>query len=148
MTLGFCVGTRQPFILPTSDANFSLFDRLPADNKTADQHHYEMPDEIVLQLSHRDVNLGFFKPRKKEILSLRAGEQLRFSNYFLYDPKTNISVAQLSQRMQNELLAWADKGYVVTSSTIRFIVAWRPKDAPKEEKEHAVLLLDLCLTKK
>ena len=31
------------------------------------------------------------------------------------------------------------------ASTIRFIVAWRPKDVPKEEKEHAVLLADLTL---
>ena len=128
-------------------ANFPLFDRLPADRKMADQHHYEMPDEIVLQLSHRDVNLGFFKQRKKEILSLRAGEQLRFCNNYLYDTKTNLSVVQLSQKMQNDLLVWADKGYEVTSATIRFIVAWRPKDATKEEKEHAVLLVDLGLTK-
>lgn len=125
--------------------NFSLFDRLPADRKTVDQRLYEMPDEIVLQLSHRDVNLGFFKSRKKEILSLRAGEKLRFSNNYLYDMKTNLPMAQLSQRMQNELLVWDDKGYEVTSATIRFIVAWRPKDAPKDEKEHAVLLVDILL---
>jgi len=60
----------------------------------------------------------------------------------------NMPVVQLSQKMQADLLSWEEKGYMVSSSTIRFIVAWRPKDAPKEEKEHAVLLLDLCLTKK
>ena len=27
------------------------------------------------------------------------------------------------------------------------IVAWRPKDAPKDEKESAVLLVDLTLSK-
>ena len=40
-----------------------------------------------------------------------------------------------------------EKGYAVSDVTIRFIVAWRPKDAPKEEKEHAVLLVDLTLSK-
>lgn len=35
------------------------------------------------------------------------------------------------------------KGFLTFVS--RFIVAWRPKDAPKEEKEHAVLLVDLVL---
>lgn len=39
------------------------------------------------------------------------------------------------------------KGYLVSSATIRFVVAWKPKDAPKDEKEHAVLLLDLELKK-
>ena len=135
---------KQRLFIHTSSA---IFDRLPADQRTADQHPYGMPEEVVLQLSHKDVNLGFFKTRKKEVLSLRAGEQLRFYNNYLYSLKTNLSVAQLSQRMQNELLVWTEKGYEVTSASIRFIVAWRPKDAPKDEKEHAVLLVDLSLTK-
>lgn len=58
-----------------------------------------------------------------------------------------MAVAQLSQKMQGELLSWGEKGYCVSTATIRFIVAWRPKDAPKEEKEHAVLLVDLELKK-
>lgn len=127
--------------------NSSMFDRLPADRKIADQNPYEMPDEVVLQLSHRDVNLNFFKPRKKEILALRAGEQLRFENNCLYERKTNLSVCQLSQKMQNELSLWAERNYHVSAATIRFIVAWRPKDAPKNEEEHAVLLVDLVLRK-
>ncbi len=118
--------------------NTAIFDRLPANQHIVDQFQYKMPDEIVLQLSHKDVNLGFFKTRKKEVLSLRAGEQLRFENNFLYSEKSNIPVAQLSQKIQAELLNWAEKGYSVSSAVVRFIVAWRPKEAPKEEKEHAV----------
>ena len=56
-------------------------------------------------------------------------------------------VCQLSQKMQGELLSWGEKGYSVSAAFIRFIVAWRPKDAPKDEKEHAVLLVDLKLNK-
>jgi len=127
--------------------NSSLFDNLPSDRKIIDHKIYEMPSEIVLQLSHRDVNLGFFKTRKKEILALRAGQSLRFENNYLYETKTNTPVCQLSQRMQIGLCTWADKKYFVSSATIRFIVAWRPKDAPKEEKEHAVILADIVLNK-
>ena len=105
-----------------------------------------MPEEVVLQLSHKDVNLSFFKPRKKEILALRAGQSLRFENNYLFS-NTGAAVAQLSQKMQTELISWSDKGYEVTSASIRFIVAWRPKDATKEESEHAVLLIDLTLKK-
>ena len=46
-----------------------------------------------------------------------------------------------------ELSTWNEKDYFVSDVSIRFIVAWRPKDAPKEEKEHAVLLVDLTLNK-
>ena len=128
--------------------NSTLFDRLPVTQRMVDQHPYGMPDEIVLQLSHKDVYLGFFKTRKKEILALRAGEHLRFTDNYLYTLQTNSPVALLSQRMQTDLQAWVEKGYDVSDATIRFIVAWRPKDAPKDEEEYAVLLLDLCLTKK
>lgn len=127
--------------------NASLFDRLPADQNRVDQHPYDMPEEIMLQLSHKDVNLGFFKTRKNEVLALRAGERLRFSNNYLYETKTSKPVAQLSQKMQVELRCWTEKGYEVSSAVVRFIVAWRPKDAPKDENEHAVLLLDMGLTK-
>lgn len=122
-----------------------LFDRLPADERIVTTTPYDMPDEVVLQLSHRDVNLGFFKDRKDIVLSLRAGQTLRFDNNYLHHPVTGAAVAQLSQKMQADLAAWADKGYAVTAAAIRFIVAWRPKDAPRSTPEHAVLLLDLTL---
>lgn len=127
--------------------NCPLFDNLPIDNKVADYNVYDMPTEIVLQLSHRDVNLGFFKPRKADILSLRAGEKLRYENHYLYETRSGKPVAQLSQMMQSVLSQWAEKQYCVVDSSVRFIVAWHPKDAPKEEKEHAVLLVDLLLRK-
>lgn len=126
----------------------SLFDCLPVDEHHACARQYDLPDRIVLQLSHKDVNLGFFKGLKNEILSLRAGKTLRFENNYLYDGRTNMAVAQLSQKMQGELLSWAEKGYSVISATIRFIVAWRPKDAPREEQESAVLLVDLMLERR
>ena len=106
-----------------------------------------MPNEIVLQLSHRDVNLGYFKYHKKEVLALRAGQKLRYANGYLFDIKTNKPVCQLSQKIMGELSSWNEKNYFVSDVSIRFIVAWRPKDAPKDEKEHAVLLVDLTLNK-
>ncbi len=127
--------------------NSSLFDRLQADKKYFDQSQYGIPSEITLQLSHKDVNLGFFKYRKSEILKLRAGVDLRYDNFYLYNTTTNNPVCQLSQKMQGELNQWIEKGYGVTNASIRFIVAWKPKDAPKEEPDTAVILADLHLVK-
>lgn len=127
--------------------NSTLFEGMRTDERMFDPNLYEMPNEVVLQLSHKDVNLGYFKIRKKTILALRSGEQLRFENNFLYDYKTNLSVCQLSQRMQSQLSAWEERGYRVRSAVIRFVVSWRPKDAPKREDESAVLLVDLNLVK-
>ena len=122
----------------------TAFDSMPADEHHVCQQQYDLPNEIVLQLSHKDVNLSFFKSRKNIVLALRSGQKLRFANNYFYDFNSDIPIAQLSQKMQAELRIWAVKGYQVITSSIRFIVAWRPKDALKEE-EHAVLLIDLTL---
>ena len=105
-----------------------------------------MPEEIVLQLSHKDVFLGFFKERKQDVLALRGGDPLIYKGLILYSSSTHRPVAKLSQKMENALSEWEEKGYEVKSASVRFIVAWKPKDAPKEEPETAVLLADLVLS--
>ena len=40
-----------------------------------------------------------------------------------------------------------EKGYEVKSASVRFVVAWKPKEAPKDESETAVLLADLLLSR-
>ena len=127
--------------------NSSVFDVSNAVQRNVDQNLYKMPNDIVLQLSHKDVNLGFFKSKKKEILALRAGQSLIFDNNYLFANKSNSPICQLSHKMQEDLYLWYEKGYAVSSASIRFIVAWKPKDAPKEEREHAVVLVDLTMSK-
>lgn len=127
--------------------NSNLFDGLPVDKRCDDVADYPMPDEIVLQMSLKDVYLDFFKPIKKEVLSLRSGYVLSYANYTLFDPKTNMAVCRLSEKMQNEVAAWEEKAYVAKTAKIRFIVAWKSKKAPKDESESAVLLADIVLTK-
>ena len=127
--------------------NSSVFDVSNAVQRNVDQNLYKMPNDIVLQLSHKDVNLGFFKSKKKEILALRAGQSLVFDNNYLFANKSNNPTCQLSHKMQEDLYLWYEKGYVVSSASIRFIVAWKPKDAPTEEREHAVVLVDLTMSK-
>lgn len=105
-----------------------------------------MPEEIVLQLSYKDVYLGFFKELKQEVLALKGGDPLNYNNSVLYNTQTNKPVAKLSQNMQTTLSEWQEKGYKVKSASVRFVVAWKAKDAPKNEPETAVLLADLVLS--
>ena len=127
--------------------NCSLFDRFGVSQKRIDHTIYDMPDEIVLQLSLKDVNLGSFKDIKNDVLALRAGQKLRCDGENLYDKQTNKPVGKLSKKIMSELSGWKEKQYSISDVSIRFIVAWRPKDAPKEEEESDVLLLDLTLSK-
>lgn len=127
--------------------NGHCFDRLTADRHDRDDQNYILPEEIVLQLSLRDVYLEFFKGIKHEVLALQSGDPLQYRDFTLYTEETNRPVAKISTRMQKTLNEWSAKGYRVKSAAVSFIVAWKSKDAPKEEPETAVLLADLTLAR-
>ena len=115
-----------------------------ADAFRIDAKNYDMPDEVVLKLSHKDVYLGYFMKHKREILDLRSGDALEYKDYALYHKSLSMPVAQLSARMKETVSVWKEKGYNVDSAEVRFIVAWKPKNSEKKE-ECAVLLADLTL---
>lgn len=127
--------------------NGNLFDSLKSAQHLYDARAYDEPNEIVLQLSHKDVNLGFSKPHKDAILSLRSGMPLTYHDHCLCLPSTGRDIAQLSIKMKEKLGKWELKGYKVTAARIRFIVAWKSKDAPRDEKESAIVLADLVMKK-
>ena len=129
----------------TIHTNGNLFDTLHTAQHLYDAQAYEEPNEIVLQLSHKDVNLGFSKPHKDTILSLRSGMPLTYHDHCLCLPSTSRDIAQLSIKMNEKIGKWELKGYKVTTVKIRFIVAWKSKDAPKDEKESAIVLADLVM---
>ena len=90
--------------------------------------------------------MGFFKERKQEVLALERWGFFDYNDFFLYSSLTNKPVAKLSLKMQDTLSEWEERGYKVKSASVRFVVAWKPKDAQKNESETAVLLADLVLS--
>ena len=130
----------------TIHTNGNLFDTLHTAQHLYDAQAYDEPNEIVLQLSHQDVNLGFSKPHKDTILSLRSGMPLTYHDHCLCLPSTSRDIVQFSIKMNEKIGKWELKGYKITTAKIRFIVAWKSKDAPKDEKESAIVLADLVMT--
>lgn len=126
--------------------NGNCFKHLSTDQYLIDQRQYALPEEIVLQLSLKDVYLDFFKDLKREILSLRSGNPLKYKDCVLYNSQ-NRAVAKLSANMQKTVSDWKEKGYEVKTASVHFIVAWKPKEATKDEPETAVLLADLVLNR-
>ena len=106
-----------------------------------DKELYPEPNELVVQLSHRDVYLDYFKGKKAEILNLRSGDSLFFDHDYLRT-ENGTRVLSLSKKKKEELAPLLAKGYKVSSATVRYIVAWKGKD---DEEESAVILADLRL---
>lgn len=137
---------KKNLLIYTTSNHFNT--TLPGVQCLIDNHDYPLPDTVVLQLTHRDVVLSFFTTRKKEVLSLVGGDSLAYKENYLLNPKTGNYVVKLSGRMVDSLKQWEDKGYYVFSSSVRFVVAWKAKDAEEETPETAVILPELTLVKK
>lgn len=123
----------------------SAFDGMPADLYANCNKVLSVPDEIVLQMSHKDVDLGFFNHYRDEVLSLQGGSPLKCDSCSLRSFSTGHCLARMSAAMQAKLKLWEKKNYHVFAATVRFVVAWKPKNSPKAMKETPVLLIDLTL---
>ena len=98
---------------------------------------------ISIALTLHDVWLDFFKGRKENVLNLRSGDKLLYNDGFLLNEQ-GINIAALSAAGKEKLTPWLDKGYVVKTAKVSYIVAWRPQDA---NAEYAVCLPNIILSK-
>lgn len=119
--------------------------RAVCDAYSIDTQNYEEPEEMMLQLSHKDVVLDYFKDkeRKRAILSLRRDDELVFNNNYLLN-KEGAGVALLSVKAKAELERVRKSGYEVKSARVRHIVAWRGKE---DGETSAVVLVNLYLAR-
>ncbi len=128
--------------------NTALFDNyhITGIEHIVDQTVYGEPSEIMLQTTHKDVVLDFFKGKKEIILSLRSGIALKIDGIYLTAERNgrDVRVAKFSKAFTETLVKLKEKGYAPISSEIRFIVAWKGEN---DEEETPVLLIDLHLNK-
>ena len=120
------------------------FDRY-AEYATSDErdlHTYPKPSELILQLSHRDVYLDFFKDKKQLILQLKSGMHLALKGNRLYVQVNGrlTPVLQFSSKSNETVKQLIASGYAPYDAVIRFICAWKGKD---DTTESAVILADI-----
>lgn len=120
------------------------FDRY-AEYATTDEidlHTYPKPSELILQLSHRDVYLDFFKDKKSLILQLKSGMHLAAKGNRLYVQVNGrlTPVLQFSSKSNETVKQLITSGYAPYDAVIRFICAWKGKD---DTTDSAVILADI-----
>lgn len=121
------------------------FSRLKADRWKLDDKIYSKPDTVVMQLSHKDIDLSDLKWQKSRVLSLMAGCSLLYRDYAIFVPGEVRVLVKLSKAMKHKLQQWESRDYYVAYAKLRFVVAWKPKNAPKNEEERAVPLVEVLL---
>ena len=107
-----------------------------------DSQTYPKPSELILQLSHRDVYLDFFKDKKQMILKLKSGMHLAVRSSRLYVQLNGklTPVLQFSSKCSESVKQLISSGYTPYDAVIRFICAWKSKD---DTMETAVILPDI-----
>ena len=128
--------------------NTGLFDRfyIPNVEKLTDETQYPEPEEICLQLTHKDVVLDYFKGKKEITLKLHSGMPLSLRDEYVsaeIEGRT-VRIAKLSKACMENMDHYMQKGYSPASASVRFVVAWKGKE---DEEETAVLLPEIHFKK-
>ncbi|MBQ6705803.1 MAG: RecQ family ATP-dependent DNA helicase [Opitutales bacterium] len=128
--------------------NTTLFERYRINGvqHVKDCAKYGEPTGIMLQMTHKDVVLSFFKDKREIIFNLRSGTKLKLDDVFLISELggQNIRVAKFSKAFIAVLRNLKSKGYSPKSAEVRFIVAWKGKE---DTEETPVVLADIYFEK-
>lgn len=128
--------------------NTGLFSQITGDfiEQKQDYTQYSQPEEIVMQFTHRDVVLDFFKNKKNLIFKLRSGSHLKMQDeYLVADIEGRESrVAKFSKACITRIEEYKKSGYKPKNAEVSFIVAWKGEE---DTEETAVLLPSLTLSR-
>ena len=138
--------------------NVELFDfAIPSVAYINNSNQYLEPSNLMIELSHKDVNLNSFTyhGKKELVLSCLSGEKLLFdadSNLMLRK-KDNCKMFYLSKAFSEKMKEYYEKGYVVQDVDIRFIVYWKnisdtDKDYNNKDKVYPIILPNIYLVKR
>ena len=103
-----------------------------------DPDYYEDANEATFQVSHRGVNLGYFKYVNRNVRQLCSGDELYVNGYdFFMDPERRKCVLKLSKRQIEEIASLENKGFEIYKAEVRNLVYWKGQN----EKEEALIVL-------
>lgn len=126
--------------------NNYTFDRYTCEGATKiiDSHIYGKPKELLLQFTHKEVVLDFFKGKKNMIQHLVGGMELLYSGGYLYvkNDGKRYNVAKFSKGAVGIIEQNRMRGYEIDKCYVRFVVGWKDKE---DEKEYPIVLPDIYL---
>ena len=128
------------------NCNTNVFDGFLPEGieKRYDRYDYPEPDEAVLQLTHRGVNLGYFRFASRSIPDLQCGRALYEHDGGMYADtgKGRRCVLKLSKSSMQKIETMRKRGFRIYRSEVRYMVYWKGKD---EETEALCILPDIYL---
>jgi ATP-dependent DNA helicase RecQ len=113
-------------------------------NRLEDTAHYELPEKMAMQLSHRDVWLDYFIVRQSVVDTLLSGNILQYKDgEWLTDQGKR--ALRPSKRCTEQIERVQKNGYEPQYAKVNFIVFWRKEE---EEQEIKIVLPELHFERK
>jgi ATP-dependent DNA helicase RecQ len=115
--------------------NGNYFDQLSVANMEwlEDETLYPSPNELVMQLTHKDVNLGYFYRVQSLVNRLTSGDTL-IVNGDSYLNSDGQPVLTFSQKFSECIKTRKAAGYTLQSAKINFITYWWQEEYKREIK--------------
>lgn len=125
----------------TVHLNASYLDNLKAENlmRVEDPSEHPLPNELLMNLTHRDVNLGVFANYQSVVTQLASGEVLLPDDNGCMTT-TRQPVLTFSKKFKEKLEDLKKKGYSLKRAKVNFVVYWYKKEI---KKEFAIVLPEL-----
>jgi ATP-dependent DNA helicase RecQ len=108
-----------------------------------DSATYPEPQQIVLYLTHRDVQLGYFAYVQHRMNTLQSGSRLQVMKDGLGN-LTGDQICRYSKKFQETLDEHFQKGYKIVEAICGFLVYWKHETNDTETK---IILPELKMSK-
>lgn len=111
-----------------------------------DNHKYDEPQNISINLNYSMVNLGFFKNDRvvKTLENIHSGTSLKYkeSDHTFYMQDRH--ACMMSKSGKSMLDSWLDQGFIVKEAEAEYVVNWYCKD---DKKTYPVVLPKINMVK-
>ena len=112
-----------------------------------DSSTHPLPEHLVYHLTHKDINLGYFKFIQRRLNSLNSGDSLAINEIGLVNSNGE-QIVKFSKSFQEVRESLGNQGYQLIESKIRFILFWEYNDEESgENKEIKIVLPELYFKK-
>jgi len=100
---------------------------------------YEKPKRLMYELSHSDVQLGYFKYTQHHIYKLKAGDELEFNEDEVLSYQGH-KILKFSKACQEQFEKLISQGYVMKKIIVKFMLYWYNRE---EEKEYLITIPEI-----
>lgn len=117
--------------------------KIPGTEYREDTKIYDSPNEKILQLTHHDLNLGYFEYVQRRINTLSSGDSLKVSDEGCLNSKDE-PILRFSAGFLQKLDEQKERGYKLLAAKINYIVFWKPEES---DVEYKIVLPEIILRK-